>query len=252
MNAKNIDIIGIIPARYHSTRLEGKPLLLIKGKPMIQHVYERAKTVIDQLIVATDDQRIADCVASFGGSFVMTDSNHSTGTNRCLEAFNKWKENDSNNASIIINIQGDEPLLNPSHIKKLIACFKDTSTTIATLGLQISADEKLNEGKVYLVKDNNDFALYFSRFPIPYLRDIPKNKWTEHHTYYQHIGIYGFRVEALNKFAKMLPSSLENMEKLEQLRWLESGEKIKVSVTHEYSLPVDTPEDLDKVRELFK
>ena len=161
MKINNSAVLGVIPARFHSTRLEGKPLLLIEGKPMIQHVYERAKNVLDQLIVATDDQRITDCVASFGGEFVMTDPSHTTGTNRCLEAFNKWQENDSNNASIIINIQGDEPLLDPTHIDKLIACFDDPSTTIATLGLNIKPGAILNEGQVYIVKDKNDFALYF-------------------------------------------------------------------------------------------
>ena len=248
MNLKSSEIIGIIPARYHSTRLEGKPLMKINGKPMIQHVYERANKVLSNLLVATDDQRIADCVNSFNGNCVLTSKNHETGTNRCLEAFKKWN---TKNCSIVINIQGDEPLLNTQHIHDIISCFKDPKTTIATLALKIKKNTLLKEGSVYLTKDVNDFALYFSRFPIPFLRDIPKKKWTNHHTYYQHIGIYGFRIESLINFSDSKNSSLENAEKLEQLRWLEKGEKIKVATTELFSQPVDTEEDLKIVRDYF-
>tara|TARA_B100000900_G_C20462670_1_gene667956 strand:+ start:168 stop:929 length:762 start_codon:yes stop_codon:yes gene_type:complete len=248
MKLDTSNIIGIIPARYHSTRLEGKPLMKINGKPMIQHVYERANKVLTNLLVATDDQRIADCVNSFNGNCVITSKSHETGTNRCLEAFQKWN---NSNCSIIINIQGDEPLLNTQHIYDIISCFEDSKTTIATLALKVKKNTLLKEGCVYLTKDINDFALYFSRFPIPFLRDISKEKWTNHHTYLQHIGIYGFKKKSLINFSNAENSSLENAEKLEQLRWLEKGEKIKVATTEFFSQPVDTKEDLKIVRDYF-
>lgn len=249
---KELTVLGIIPARYKSSRLEGKPLALINGKPMIQHVYERAKETLKNVIVATDDQRIADCVTSFGGEVEMTSTKHTTGTNRCLEAYNNWNARKKENPTIIINIQGDEPLLNKEHLTQLISCFNDQETSIATLALELSKGSILEEGKVYLVKNKLNFALYFSRYPIPYMRDVKFNDWSNHHVYYQHIGLYAFTVEALNKFCALSSSELENKEKLEQLRWLENGEKIKVAITKEFSQPVDTIEDLNKVRELFK
>ena len=252
MNMDKSSILGIIPARYHSTRLEGKPLLEIAGKPMIQHVYERSLEVIPELLVATDDNRIMETVQSFGGNVVMTDSNHSTGTNRCHEAYSIWSSRKKKEYKYIINIQGDEPLLEKEHLNKLIECFEDTETSIATLALKIDQSSSLKEGMVYLTFDQNKDALYFSRFPIPYLRDIPKNSWTKHRNYYQHIGIYGFRNDALSKFCSLKESGLEKTEKLEQLRWLEAGEQIKVGITEIPSHPVDTMEDLNKVRQLFK
>ena len=181
----------------------------------------------------------------------MTSKNHETGTNRCLEAFKHWSKEKNNDASIIINIQGDEPLLDTSHLNDIISCFKDPNTTIATLALKVKRNTLLKEGSVYLTKDDNDFALYFSRFPIPYLRDIPKDQWTNHHQYYQHIGIYGFTKESLADFSESSNSLLESSEKLEQLRWLEKGEKIKVATTEFFSQPVDTKEDLKIVRDYF-
>jgi len=252
MNLNENTILGIIPSRYHSSRLEGKPLSLINGKPMIQHVYERACNVLSNVIVATDDQRIQDAIRSFNGEVIMTSSDHSTGTNRCLEALTKWEENNHTKADIVLNIQGDEPLLSSDHLTKTLDCFNDDKTTIATLGLKIQKSSDLDEGKVYLIKDLNDFAIYFSRYPIPYLRDVPKEKWSLNHTYYQHIGIYGFKRDSLIKFASMPESTLEKSEKLEQLRWLENGEKIKVNITDQPCHPVDTQEDLNKVRQLFK
>jgi 3-deoxy-manno-octulosonate cytidylyltransferase (CMP-KDO synthetase) len=251
MKLKNSNVIGIIPARYNSTRLEGKPLIDINGKPMIQHVYERASNVLSQLVVATDDIRISNCVKSFGGNCIMTSKEHKTGTNRCLEAFKKWSNIKNNNASVIINIQGDEPLLDTTHLNDIISCFNDPNTSIATLALKVKENTLLKEGSVYLTKDLNNFALYFSRFPIPFLRDIPKDKWTNHHNYYQHIGIYGFTKESLENFSNTKNSTLENAEKLEQLRWLEKGEKIKIATTDFFSQPVDTKEDLKIVRDYF-
>ena len=252
MNVKQSNVLGIIPARFNSSRLEGKPLELIAGKPMIQHVYQRVKEILEHVIVATDDQRIATCVKSFGGEVQMTSQDHENGTNRCLEAYNSWQNKNNFTPQIIINIQGDEPLLKKNHIEQLISCFKDNETTIATLGLEIEKGSALESGKVYLVKDSLDFAMYFSRHPIPFLRDIAQNKWTNHHTYLQHIGLYAFTVNALTEFCNLDSSEIEKLEKLEQLRWLENGGKIKVAITKEFSQPVDTIDDLNKVRELFK
>ena len=252
MNVDASSILGIIPARYNSKRLKGKPLEIIGNKPMIQIVYESCKATINELIVATDDIRIFEAVESFGGNAVMTSENHETGTNRCKEAYEKWSLKTDKKFNYIINIQGDEPLISNSHLIELINCFKDNETTIATLALKLKPEDELKEGKVYLTKDINNFALYFSRFPIPYLRDIPKEKWISHHSYYQHIGIYGFSSKALNNFCKLKESSLEKSEKLEQLRWLEDGEKIKIGITSIPSYSVDTIDDLNRVRELYK
>jgi len=251
MNVDQASIIGIIPARFHSTRLEGKPLKMIGGKPMIQHVYEKCKQTIKELVVATDDQRIIEVVHSFGGNVILTSSEHKTGTNRCLEALENWSKQKNKEFKYILNIQGDEPLISIDHLKQLVNCFSDNTATMATLALKTKPSDSLEEGKVYLTKSSNDFALYFSRFPIPFLRDVPKEKWTKINTYYQHIGIYGYTKEALKKFCSMQESDLEKNEKLEQLRWLESGERIKVGCTNIPSYPVDTLEDLNKVRKLY-
>ena len=179
MNVDKNSILAIIPARYSSTRLEGKPLKMIGEKTMIEHVYEACKIKLPNLLVATDDQNILNNVESFGGNAILTNPNHETGTNRCLEAYDKWSEKLNKNFKYVLNVQGDEPLLSQNHIEELINCFKDSHTSIATLALATQPGESLEEGKVYLTKDYNNFALYFSRFPIPFLRDIPKKNWKE-------------------------------------------------------------------------
>tara|TARA_B100001173_G_scaffold310406_1_gene324921 strand:+ start:732 stop:1505 length:774 start_codon:yes stop_codon:yes gene_type:complete len=251
MNINKSDVLGIIPARYGSSRLEGKPLAKIGNKPMIQHVYERCSLLIKDVLVATDDNRILETVESFGGNVVLTNTNHTTGTNRCLEAYDKWSQKTHNKYRFILNIQGDEPLIDSEHLTQLIDCFKDENTSLATLALETKPNDHIEEGKVYLTKDKNNFALYFSRFPIPFLRDVKKENWTKHQTYYQHIGIYGFTTNALKAFCQLKESNLEKNEKLEQLRWLEEGYKIKVGITSTPSHPVDTIEDLEKVRQLY-
>ena len=243
--------IGIIPARYGSTRLEGKPLVDICGKTMIQRVYEQAKKAINKVVVATDDQRIFDEVIRFGGEVVMTSKNHSTGTNRCLEAFEIVQNKTDENFDIVLNIQGDEPLLAPEQIKELISCFNDENTNMATLVMPTKDKEELNSG-VFVVIDKNDFALYFSRAVIPFNRDKEKQHWHKHYTYLKHVGMYGFSPKALIKFANMNQTNLENCEKLEQLRWLENGNKIKVAKTLYNSIPVDTLEDVNKVIKIIK
>jgi len=244
-----MNVIGIIPARYQSSRFPGKPLQLIKGKTMIQRVYEQCiKTdALSEVIVATDDKRIFSHVESFGGKVIMTSLNHQSGTDRCNEVLDLLK-NKGREYDVAINVQGDEPFINPEQIKNLIECFEDQQTQIATLIKEISiSDELFNANCVKVVKDKNHNALYFSRQPIPYFRNLPHNEWIYKHTYYKHIGIYGFRPDVLEKVTKVRPSQLEETESLEQLRWIENGYKIKLAVTSYENFAVDTPEDLEKI-----
>ncbi len=239
-------IIGIIPARYGSTRLEGKPLIDICGKTMIQRVYEQAKKTLEYVVVATDDKRIFDEVISFNGKVVMTASNHTTGTNRCLEAYTIFQKESNIHFDIVLNIQGDEPLLEPAQITSLVSCFEDTQTKMATLVVPTKKQEELNSG-VFVVFNKNNNAMYFSRAIIPVIRDENKTDWYKHNTYYKHVGMYGFTPTSLTNFANMKETNLEKNEKLEQLRWLENGNNIKIAITKHNSIPVDTLEDVQKV-----
>ena len=232
---KNI-IVGIIPARWESTRLPGKPLLDIKGKPMIQRVYEQSKKsrLLDKVIVATDDKRIFDCVINFSGEAVITSKKHKSGTDRIYEAAKNLK------ADIIVTIQGDEPFIPPGNIDLAIEpLLKDKDLNVATLAVEFNEPDDPN--KVKVIFDKNNFAIYFSRSAIPFNRDGKKIK------YYKHIGLYVFRKKFLLRFAKMRQSKLEIAEKLEQLRILENGEKIKVVVTKKDSIGIDTLEDVFKL-----
>lgn len=236
--------IAIIPARYASTRFPGKPLARVGGKPIVQRVYERVCGSFDKAVVATDDQRIFDCVESFGGQAVMTSANHRSGTDRCREAYDKVGDG----CDVVVNVQGDEPFIHQEQLEALKHCFDDASTDIATLvkpfteadGLE--ALENVNSPKV--VVDARMNALYFSRSVIPFLRGIPKAEWLSQHTFYKHIGLYGYRAEVLRKITRLEPSPLERAESLEQLRWLENGFKIKVGLTHLETIGIDTPDDL--------
>ncbi|MEE9349744.1 MAG: 3-deoxy-manno-octulosonate cytidylyltransferase [Flavobacteriaceae bacterium] len=245
-----MNTLGIIPARYGSTRLEGKPLVDICGKPMIQRVYEQAKKALNYVIVATDDQRIFEAVENFGGQVVMTSVSHTTGTNRCLEAYEIFSKKNALKFDVILNIQGDEPLLEPNQITKLVDCFKDKKTKMATLVIPVNKRDELKTG-VFVVFDLNHNALYFSRAVIPFLRDDELKDWHEKNTFYKHVGMYGFTPKSLVKFSKMQPTNLEENEKLEQLRWLENGKKIKIAITLHNSIPVDTFEDVEKVRRII-
>lgn len=239
-------ILGIIPARYGSTRFPGKPLIDINGKSMIQRVYEQAKscTSLNEVIVATDDQRIFDHVKSFGGNVEMTSDKHESGTDRCAEVVEKISEN----YDVVINIQGDEPYIDPIQITQLCECFNDEKTDIATLVKKIESIEDLfDENKVKVVKSSADFAIYFSRNPIPFVKGEAKENWLEKQTYYKHIGIYGYRFEVLQKVTQMPLSILEKAEGLEQLRWLENGLRIKVAETQLEAIAIDSPEDLKKI-----
>lgn len=239
-------ILGIIPARFGSTRFPGKPLVDIDGKTMIQRVYEQAKQTqqLNDVVVATDDQRIVDEANRFGGKVVMTAATHQSGTDRCAEVVSKLKEE----YDVIINIQGDEPFIDPKQITQLCECFNDKNTQIATLVKRISETEELfNENKVKAVFNTNHFAIYFSRNAIPFLRGKAHNEWLKNHNYYKHIGIYGYQTEVLKKITALKQSTLELAEGLEQLRWLENGYNIKVAETELEAISIDTPDDLKKV-----
>lgn len=253
--------IGIIPARYASTRFPGKPLALIGGKPMIQRVYEQAKKALETVVVATDDQRIADCVRAFGGQAVMTRTDHKCGTDRCLEALKKVEclalgvENNSVVESgkcdvVVINIQGDEPFIQPGQIEALKHCFDDDSTQIATLVKPFTEHDSLadlenpNTPKVAVAPDGT--ALFFSRSVIPYLRGEDKNDWLKQGRFFRHIGMYAYTAKVLEQITQLPQTPLEKAESLEQLRWLENGYRIRVAVTPVASMGIDTPEDLKK------
>lgn len=240
-------ILGIIPARYGSTRFPGKPLIDINGKSMIQRVYEQAKscTNLKEVVVATDDHRIFDHVKSFGGNVEMTSDKHESGTDRCAEVMDKLEEN----YDVVINIQGDEPYIDPIQITQLCECFNDEKTDIATLIKKIETTEDLlNVNKVKAVKSSADFAIYFSRNPIPFVKGEEKENWLKTNTYFKHIGIYGYRTEVLQKVTQMPLSILEKAEGLEQLRWLENGLRIKVAETQLEAIAIDSPEDLQKIK----
>ena len=243
-------IIGIIPARYASTRFPGKPLVDIAGKSMIQRVYEQAakSESLSKVVVATDDERIANEVARFGGSFVFTSSNHQSGTDRCAEVIEKMPDFD-----IVINIQGDEPFIEPAQIDLLASCFTEEKVQLATLIKPIESQESIyNPNSPKVVIDVNGRAMYFSRSPIPFIRNGEPGVWAEKHRFYKHIGIYGYRTESLKAITKLPPSSLEIAESLEQLRWIENGFYIQTKVTDLETVAIDTPEDLKKLNKLLK
>ena len=246
-----MNVIGIIPARYASTRLEGKPLVDLDGKTMIQRVYEQAKKVLTEVIVATDDLRIEEVVKDFGGNVIMTSTSHTTGTNRCLEAYKKYSKESEVIFDVILNIQGDEPLLDPEQITSLVGCFNSRDVEMATLVIPTIKGEDLSSG-VYVVFDKSNNAMYFSRAVIPYHRDTAMENWSNVHTFYKHVGMYGFKPIALEEFANLEETALEESEKLEQLRWLEQGNKIKIAITNHQSVPIDTEHDLKKVRKIIE
>lgn len=244
--------IGIIPARYASTRFPAKPLAVLGGKPVIQRVYEQVSGIFDEAYVATDDERIEAAVKAFGGKVVMTSPNHKSGTDRCYEAFTKV----GGGYDVVVNIQGDEPFIQPSQLEAVKACFEDPTTQIATLVKPFTTDdgfialENVNSPKVVVNANMN--ALYFSRSIIPYQRNADKQDWLAGHTYYKHIGLYAYRAEVLKEITSLPQSSLELAESLEQLRWLENGYTIKVGVTHVETIGIDTPEDLERAEEFLK
>ncbi len=242
--------IGIIPARYASTRFPGKPLIIINGKTMIQRVHEQCQKskFLSAVYVATDDENIYNHVVDFGGQAIMTLPTHQSGTDRCLEAVTKITSPLLDN-DVVVNIQGDEPFIDPNQIDLLISCFKEPLTDIATLIKEIHFSEDLfnvNKPKVILNKSRE--AIYFSRSPLPYLRGVAESEWLNHFTFYNHIGIYAYKKAVLEQITMLPASSLEIAESLEQLRWIENGFRIKTQVTDIESLSIDTPEDLKKIK----
>lgn len=244
--------IGIIPARYASTRFPGKPLVKLGGISIIERVYRQVAEHLDEVYVATDDERIEKEVLSFGGKVVMTSSEHRSGTDRCNEAYSKV----GSGYDVVINIQGDEPFIQPSQLQAIKSCFDDPATEIATLVKPFIATQSIeelenpNSPKVVVDADMN--AMYFSRSVIPYLRGTDKSQWLTKHTYYKHIGIYAYKADVLKRIAVMQQTKLELAESLEQLRWLENGVKIKVGITDTETIGIDTPEDLMRAEEFIK
>lgn len=243
-------VLGIIPARYASTRFPGKPLTDINGKSMIQRVYEQAKKAnLVEVLVATDDERIREHVNAFGGKAVMTGTEHQSGTDRCFEAYQLHDEP----YEYIINIQGDEPFIHPEQINLVAKCFERTQTQLATLIKKVTTPEELfNTNSPKVVINNTGEALYFSRQPIPFCRNVPDDIWHKQHTYYKHIGIYGYRADILEQITQLPPSALETAESLEQLRWLENGFRITTAITEHETIGIDTPEDLIRAQEHLK
>lgn len=239
-----MNILGIIPARYASTRFPGKPLAMIKGKTMIRRVYEQAlQSKLDEVVVATDDVRIADEVMSFGGRYVMTDPNHRSGTDRCREALDLMEEN----FDAVVNIQGDEPFINPLQINMLCDLIRKDDTCLASLAKRIvSADELFSPNTVKVVMNAKGDALYFSRNPMPFMRNVDRDEWMVKGVFYKHIGIYAYKAETLRQVAAMQASSLEIAESLEQLRWLENGMCIRMGITDAESVSIDVPSDIAK------
>lgn len=245
---QNLKFIGIIPARYASTRFPGKPLAMLGGKTVIQRVVNQVSTILHDVYVATDDERIFSTVESFGGKTVMTRADHKSGTDRICEALDKI----GGNYDVVINIQGDEPFIQPSQIRTVMECFDNPQTQIATLGKpfeSIEAVENPNSPKIVL--DNNSFAMYFSRSPIPFIRGKEKSEWLGSYTFLKHIGMYAYRTEVLREISALPQSSLEKAESLEQLRWLQNGYRIKVGLTDVETIGIDTPEDLARAEEFL-
>ena len=240
--------VGIIPARYASTRFPGKPLAMLGGKPVIQRVYEQVRDSFDELYVATDDCRIKDAVSAFGGNVVMTSPECNNGTERCLDAYKRL----ALECDVIVNIQGDEPFIQQSQVEALKACFDSPETDIATLVKPFDVSDGLerlecpNSPKVVL--NEKGYALYFSRSVVPYLRGVEKERWLECHTFYKHLGIYAYRAGLLETLTTLPQSPMEKAESLEQLRWLENGYRIKVGITDIETIGIDTPEDLERAK----
>lgn len=238
--------IAIIPARYASTRFPGKPLADMNGKTMIQRVYEQVQKAVEEVWVATDDFRIFEVVEKFGGKAVMTSPDHRSGTDRIMEAYTKI----NTDFDVILNVQGDEPFIQPEQIKTLMDCFDTPDVELATLVKPFRKEDGFdtlfnpNSPKVIINKKNE--AIYFSRSIIPYIRDAHHTEWLDRHTFYKHIGMYAYRTDILREITQLPQSDLEKAESLEQLRWIENGYSIRVGHTNVETIGIDTPEDMEK------
>jgi 3-deoxy-manno-octulosonate cytidylyltransferase (CMP-KDO synthetase) len=248
-----MQFIGIIPARYASTRFPGKPLIDIGGKTMIQRVYEQASKALEWVYVATDDERIFNHVQSFGGRAVMTSANHKSGTDRCSEAIKIILAGEEGKRfDVVINIQGDEPFIKPEQLRLLMGCFEDASVNIATLAKPIEDNEDIfNPNVVKVIRNKECNAIYFSRSPIPYIRNEQLENWQQAFSFLKHVGIYAYKISVLKQLTVLAPSLLELAESLEQNRWLENGHSIYVETTKFETIAIDTPEDLNKIKPLL-
>lgn len=241
--------LALIPARYASTRFPGKPLADLMGKPMIQHVYEKAHAVFDACYVATDDVRIEQAVVAFGGKVVMTSEKHPSGTDRCREAWENVCRETGEQFDVVVNIQGDEPFVSREQLELIQHCFADSRTDIATLVKPFGANEDIfNPNSPKVAVSAQDYALYFSRSVIPYQRGVEAAQWQTSFKYLKHIGMYAYRTEVLREITDLPRGVLEQCESLEQLRWLENGYRIKVAEINAESLAIDTPADLEAAR----
>ncbi len=248
---KAMKFIGIIPARYASSRFPGKPLADLGGKPMIQWVYENTLQSLENVVVATDHPDIEAAVKGFGGKVIMTSPDHPSGTDRCAEVIDLM-ENEGASYDVALNIQGDEPFVRNIHLSLLMQAFENQDTQIATLAKVIEDPEELFDPNVVkIVTGKGGRALYFSRSPVPHQRNRPEGEWFSGFKYMKHLGMYAFRTEVLRRITGLKTSHLETAESLEQLRWLEHGYNIKVLITTEVSMGIDTPEDLEKAREII-
>ena len=244
-----MNFIGIIPARYASTRFPGKPLAMLGRRTVIQRVYEQVAAVLEEAYVATDDERIFKAVEEFGGRVVMTRQDHKSGTDRIEEAAEKI----GTQADVIINIQGDEPFIQKSQIETLKSLFENSETQIGTLGKKFeSIEAAANPNSPKIVTDKNGFALYFSRSVIPYIRGKEQAEWLQHFPFLKHLGLYAYRRDVLRQITQLPQSPLEMAESLEQLRWLENGYRIRVGLTDVETVGIDTPEDLRRAEEFLK
>lgn len=240
-----LNFIGIIPARYASSRFPGKPLADIKGKPMIRRVYEQASKAFENVYVATDDNCIESTVKAFGGKVVMTSPHHKSGTDRCAEAVDIVESNERKRFDVVLNIQGDEPFIDPEQLKQVSACFDEENTQIASLVKAIhSPDDLFDPNRPKVVINARHEAVYFSRSVVPYIRGVQEKEWISRHQFYMHIGLYGFRRDILPELTRLSQSPLELAESLEQLRWIENGFRIKMRITEFESFGIDTPDDL--------
>lgn len=244
----DLDFLGIIPARYASTRFPGKPLADLGGKPLIQRVYENAAREIGNLVVATDHEGILEAVKKFGGRAMMTSARHPSGTDRCNEVVSVLAAS-GETFDVILNIQGDEPFIDPAYLQELKGMFRNPETGIATLACPVSDPGDLQDPNVVkLVCDADGIILYFSRQAIPFQRDNPEARWLLKYPYLRHFGVYAYRPGILSKIAALDPSPLEIAESLEQLRWLENGFRIRAGIVKQASPGIDTPEDLELAR----
>lgn len=243
-----MNLLGIIPARFGSTRFPGKPLAEINGKSMIQRTWEQAKKALDDVVVATDDERIEKAVVRFGGTVLMTSTAHQSGTDRCAEVADIFSSHRDHDYDVIINIQGDEPFIQPQQIRLLAECFREEEVKIATLIKKITTPADIfNSNIPKVIFNKRGYALYFSRSPIPYIRGAEEKDWIKAYTYFRHLGMYAYRTGTLREITQLEPAPLEMAESLEQNRWIENGYSIKLKETTMETISIDTPGDLDKV-----